>query len=140
MIGSDTMIENWIVPCNLKFFDVVDYFDNHETIIWKRGSAIHEKDLVFIYIGAPLSEIKFKCEVVQEKVSIDEIMKNKYAIKSDAPIKENKYMKLRLLEKYPDGVLSWGQLKKHGLGQVQIQARTDRKLLAYIQETVKNYG
>lgn len=130
------MRENWIVPCNLKFFDVISYFENCDTIIWKRGSSIHENDIVYIYVGAPLSEIKYKCEVVQEKVSIEEIMKNDYAIKKDAPIKENKYMKLYLLEKYPDGVLCWSELKKHGLGQVQIQARTDRKLYSYIQEVV----
>lgn len=131
------MIENWIVPCSLKFFDVIKYFDKYDTIVWKRGSAIHVNDIVYIYVGAPLSEIKFKCEVVLEKVDIDEIMANKYAIKEGTIIKENKYMKLKLLETYEDGLLPWKELKQHGLGQVQIQARTDRKLLEYIRSVLK---
>lgn len=130
------MKENWIVPCNIKFFDVVSYFEKHDTIVWKRSSAIHENDIVYVYVAAPLSEIKYKCEVIQEKVAIDEIMENNYAIKKDTPFKENKYMKLHLLEKFPDGILKLSDLKKNGLGQVQIQARTDRKLLAYIHEIV----
>lgn len=108
----------------------------HDTIVWKRSSAIHENDIVYVYVAAPLSEIKYKCEVIQEKVAIDEIMENNYAIKKDTPFKENKYMKLHLLEKFPDGILKLSDLKKNGLGQVQIQARTDRKLLAYIHEIV----
>lgn len=106
------MKENWIVPCNIKFFDVVSYFEKHDTIVWKRSSAIHENDIVYVYVASPLSAIKYKCEVVQEKVAIDEIMENNYAIKKDTPLKENKYMKLHLLEKYPDGVLKLRDLKK----------------------------
>ncbi|MBU5248971.1 hypothetical protein KQH93_04100 [Coprococcus comes] len=132
------MIENWIVPCSIKFFDVVRYFENNNTIVWKRGSAIHVNDIVYIYVGAPLSEIKFKCKVILEKVEIDEIMKNKYAVKDGSVIKENRYMKLELLETYEDGILPWKELKQHGLGQVQIQARTDRKLLEYIHNIIDN--
>lgn len=132
------MVENWIVPCSLKFFDVRKYFDDHDTIIWKRGSAIHVNDIVYIYVGAPLSEIKFKCEVILEKVNINEIMNNNYAIKEGTVVKENKYMKLKLLETYEDGLLPWKELKQHGLGQVQIQARIDRKLLEYILNILNN--
>ena len=33
---------------------------------------------------------------------------------------------------YPEGLLTLEELKKNGLGQVQIQARTDRKVQAFI--------
>lgn len=41
-------------------------------------------------------------------------------------------MKLEL--KYPKELLSLDALRKHGLGQVQIQARADRSLSQYLNE------
>lgn len=127
------MIENWIVPCNVKFFDVVSYFKNHSEIIWRKGPSIHVGDMVYVYVGAPYSQIKFKCEVLQVSIDKETLENNSYAIKNDN-YKANNYMRLKLINEIPDGQLKYIELKQHGLGQVQTQARTDRKLQAYLDE------
>lgn len=42
------MSENWIVPCSVKFFDVVKHFEENDTIIWRKVSAL-KKAIQHIY-------------------------------------------------------------------------------------------
>ena len=51
--------------------------------------------------------------------------------------KKVKYMKLRFLKEFPKDTFKYESLKSHGLGQVQIQARLDYELRAYV-ENVEN--
>jgi len=48
--------------------------------------------------------------------------------------KKIKYIQIKKEYEYPEGLLSLSVLKEHGLGQVQIQARTDKRLKAYIDQ------
>lgn len=128
------MTENWIVPCSMKFFDVINYFDNNELIVWRKVSAIHKDDIVYIYVGAPYSEIKFKCHVVNEMVDVETLKENAYAMPKDPYARKSKYIQLVLDYKYENGTLPLKELREHGLGQVQTQARTDRRLQAYINQ------
>lgn len=41
---------------------------------------------------------------------------------------------MELVSEYPDKTFTLEMLREHGLGQVQIQARTDRRLQRYIDE------
>ena len=63
------MIENWIVPCNTKHFDVVDHFRKNDTVIWKNSFTIKKCDNVYIYLSLPYGEIKFRCTVISDSVS-----------------------------------------------------------------------
>ena len=54
---------------------------------------------------------------------------------SPKPSKKEKYIVLELEKEYPDNLLPLSVLKEKGLGQVQIQARVDRRLLKYIETT-----
>ena len=132
------MIEHWIIPCNVKFFDLIDHFKNNKTVVWKNAFTIKKDDIVYVYIGSPYSEIRYKCRVISDKVDDALLEKNSYAIpkhnSNNYFSKKTKYIQLELVCEYPTGTYKLTDLKDHGLGQVQIQARTDRRLQAYLDK------
>lgn len=131
------MRESWVVPCNISKFNVLDHFKLHDTVVWKNSFTIHVDDIVYIYVGAPYGAIMFKCVVLSEEITDELLQENSYAIVTKPSnnyfSKKTKYIRMKLLNSYDQGTFSLGELRKHGLGQVQIQARTDRKLRQYIE-------
>ena len=96
-------------------------------------------DIVYIYIGRPYSEIRYKCRVINDCVSEELLQANSYAISkiksNNYYSKKEKYMQLECVCEYPEGFLTLEKLRDHGLGQVQIQARADRKVRAFLTDT-----
>ena len=131
------MVENWIVPCSVKFYDVVGHLNEKKSIVWRKVSALKEGDTVYLYIGAPYSEIKYRCRIVNDDVDEQTLSENSYAIKDTENKRKQKYLMLILEYTYPDGVLSLEKLRANGLGQTQTQARTDRKLQVFIDSVNK---
>ena len=43
-----------------------------------------------------------------------------------------KYIEMEFVCEYPEGVFTLEKLREHGLGQVQLQARTNRQLQQYL--------
>lgn len=134
------MAENWIVPCSVKFFDVVKHFEENDTIVWRKVSALKKGDTAYIYIGAPYSEIKYKCHIIDEDVDEKILRGNEYAIRKTESGKRQKYIQMKLDHVYEDGELTLDKLRANGLGQTQIQARTDRRLQAFISDVDRRLG
>lgn len=136
------MIESWIIPCNIKQFDVIEHFEHNIYAVWKNSFSIRKNDIVYIYIGAPYSEILFKCHVINDAVDDITLIENQYAIPQKEShnfySKKTKYIQIQMDNKYPRGTFSLDKLRENGLGQVQIQARTDKKLQYYIDEINKS--
>lgn len=126
------MSENWVVPCSVKFYDVVGHLRDRDTIVWRKVSALKEGDIVYLYLGSPYSEIKYKCHIIDDNIDEATLKENAYAIKKSDSHRKYRYIKLKLDYTYPDGLLSLEKLREHGLGQTQTQARTDRRLQAFI--------
>ncbi len=57
--------KEWIIPANPKYFDIVHAFDNAEIINWKQGAGIKTGDTVYMYVGAPVSAVLYKCKVTE---------------------------------------------------------------------------
>lgn len=131
------MIENWIVPCNPKYYDVVEHLSKNDYIVWRKVSAIHKDDMVYLYIALPYQEIKFRCVVVDDDVDEETVAKNAYAIKKTDNGRKSHYLLLKKEYVYEDGTLPLAKLKENGLGQTQTQARTDRRLQAFIDKINK---
>ena len=131
------MAEKWIIPCNVKRFDVIEHFKNNKTVIWKNSFTIRTGDIVYIYLGAPYGEIRYRCKVIADTVDDTLLLSNSYAIQEKASnnyfSKKIKYIQLQFDYEFPTGVLTLQNLKANGLGQVQIQARIDRYLRPYIE-------
>ena len=137
------MNEHWIVPCNTRNFNIIEHFKIDKSAVWKNSFTIKEGDIVYLYLSAPYSEIRFRCRVISTEVSDEMLQKHSYAIVQNKSnnyfSKKIKYMVIEKEIEYPEGLLSLDCLKKNGLGQVQIQARTDRQVQKYIDELTAPY-
>lgn len=132
------MQESWIIPCKISYFNVIEHFKENNIVVWKNVFTIKAGDEVYIYVGAPYGEIRYKCEVIEEVTDETELQEHKYAIvtqnTNDYILKNTKYVKMKLTMEYPEKFLSLAKLKEHGLGQVQLQARVPRQLYPYLKE------
>lgn len=124
----------WIVPCNVKYFDVFQHFENNDEIAFKRVGSLQENDIAYIYLTAPYSEIRFRCKVVSGKMSDEELSNHQYAIDK---FTSNRYVLLKLESEYKEGCLPLELLKKNGLGQVQRQSRAGKELVSFIEKEGK---
>ena len=141
------MAEKWIIPCNIKVYDVIEHFKRNKRIVWKNSFTIRPGDVAYLYLSAPYSEIRYKCLVENDVTDEDTIQQNSYAIPAKKSnnffSKKEKYVELEFICEYPQGALPLEKLKENGLGQVQIQARIDRRLqhfLNTIEEQVNHKG
>ena len=132
------MNEKWIIPCNLKYFNVEAHFQTTNEVVWNNTFTMKTGDTVYIYVTAPESAIRFRCKIISDKVDEQKLLENAYAI----PKREshnyfshkNKYVVLKLERRYPASFLTLAKLRLHGLGQVQMQARANRELNKYLTE------
>lgn len=133
-----SITENWLIPCNINKFNLIEHFEKNSLVVWKNSFSMHKGDYAYIYLGKPYCEIRYKCKVVSDDVSEELLRENEYArveqLNNNYFSKKIKYVQLELLNVIKPGSLPYGDLKKNGLGQVQIQARVDAKLLAFINE------
>lgn len=141
------MAENWIIPCNVRIFDLPSHFEHNKLVVWRNSFTIQKGDTAYIYISCPYGEIRYKCRVVSDQVDDQLLQANSYAIPAKKAnnyfSKKEKYIAMELVSEYPKGTFTLDNLRAHGLGQVQIQARTDRRLQAYLTEVethLKNGG
>ena len=130
------MKEYWIIPCNIKHYDIMKRFQSKNTVVWRNAFSIHKGDVAYIYLSAPYSEIRFRCNVISEDVDDETISLNSYAIPSKTSnnyfSKRLKYIVLELETVFPEGTFKLEELRKNGMGQTQIQARADRKLKTFL--------
>ena len=84
--------KEWIVPANPKYYDIVHAFDDQKEIDWKQGAGIRKGDTVYMYVGAPVSAILYKCKVTKTDIPY-QYQDDKLTIKA--------LMKIRLQKRYP---------------------------------------
>ena len=95
--------KEWVIPSNPKYYDIVHAFDHENVIDWKQGSGINKGDTVYMYVGAPVSAILFKCKVIETDIPCQFQNKN-LTIKA--------LMKIRLQKRYPTDRFTFDTLKK----------------------------
>lgn len=62
--------KEWIIPANPEYFDIVHAFDAASVIRWKQGAGIKTGDTVFMYVGAPVSAVLYKCTVTETDIPV----------------------------------------------------------------------
>ena len=100
----------WIVPANPKYYDIVNCFNDTDTIIWKQSSNINKNDIVYIYVAAPFSQIMFKCKA--EEVNIPFEYK-------DQNVSMKSIVKLKLLKKYKKDQITFKKLNELGITSIR---------------------
>ncbi len=94
--------KEWVIPANPKYYDIVGAFENADEIDWKQGSGIKTGDTVYMYVGAPVSAILYKCKVTQTDIPYDYADKN---------LTIRALMKIKLQKRYKPGKFTFDILK-----------------------------
>ena len=96
--GLSNRKKEWIIPANPKYYDIVNAFNDRDTITWRKSHNFMINDIVYIYITEPYAYIMFKCVVI----SLDEDI-----------------MTLKLLKRYSDNDFTFARLKSCGVKSVR---------------------
>ena len=102
--------EEWIIPANPKYYDILNCFNNTNEIIWKQSSNIHINDIIYLYVAAPYSKIMYKCRAVEVNIP--------YSYK-DSNIKINSIMRLKLIEDLKEKNYSFDYLNSLGIKSIR---------------------
>ena len=111
--------EEWIIPANPKYFDVISYIESLGIFSWKQPKNINLNDIVYIYLGAPYSAILYKCKVREFDLY-------------DEP--ENPVMNLELIKKYNPKDYTFDKLKTLGVKSVRSPRRISKQLSEALKE------
>lgn len=116
--------EEWIIPANPKYYDVINCFNNTDEIIWKQSSDIHVNDIIYLYVANPYSKIMYKCKAVEVNIPYEYKDKN---------VSMSHVMKIKLLKKLENKDYTFEFLNKLGIKAI----RGPRKIAKDISEKLK---
>ena len=103
--------KEWIIPANPDYYDIVHAFDDDREIEWKQGRGIKAGDTVFLYVGAPVSAILYKCRVIETDIPYHY---------SDENLTITAVMKIKLQKRYKPSQFTFEKLKeKYGIYAVR---------------------
>lgn len=103
-------LDEWLIPANPKYYDIISYFKEQDTITWKQPNNIKVGDVVYIYVGIPYSAILYKCEVIEINIPCNI---------EDDNLKMNKVIKIKLLRKYNKNQFTFTKLKEYGITSIR---------------------
>lgn len=115
----------WLIPANPKYFDLDDAFRKNKIIIWKQSSNVTVGNIVYLYVGAPVSAVRYRCEVIEVNIPYDY---------EDENLKINKVMRIKLLEKYDKNFLPFKILNNYGVNAVRGPRNIPQILSDYINK------
>ncbi len=95
--------KEWIIPANPRYYDIAGAFEQTDEISWKQGKGIKKGDTVFMYVGAPISAILYKCKVTETDIPFQY---------SDRKLTMTALMKIRLQKRYPADKFTFERLKE----------------------------
>ena len=116
--------DEWIVPANPKYYDVINAFNNSDEIIWKQSSDIHVGDIVNLYVADPYSKIMFKCKAIEVNIPYEYKDKN---------VSMSHVMKIKLLKTLDSKDYTFEYLNKLGIKAI----RGPRKINKEISNSLK---
>ena len=100
----------WIVPGNPRYYDVDAAFAESDEILWKQSSDVRVGDIVYLYVGAPVSAVRYRCEAV----AVD--LEYRY---DDPNIRIRRVMRIRRLNTYDPSQLPFSKLCALGIRAVR---------------------
>lgn len=102
-------IKKWIIPANPSYFDLDHAFTQRDVIFWKQTAKMQIGDIVYMYYGAPYSEIRYLCRVTAIDIPAD----------IDGKVRIKKMMKIQKLYQYKGGKIDRKVLQKHDVVSVR---------------------
>lgn len=121
-------MKTWLVPCNVKNFDIFEYLKTSSVVYFKKNRALKAGDIVYIYLAKPYAEIRFRGVVKESSVNYKEArMTQKVANTADRT-----YVAIEIEKEFDEGTLVYSELKTHGLNQVVNQQLIRGDLASFI--------
>ncbi len=118
----------WIIPANPRYYNIEDAFQRSRIIMWKQSSDIQVDDIVYIYVGAPVSALLYKCKVLRNYLPYHY---------SDSNVHMKYVMEIELLEKYNRDLFPFSILKEYGVKAVRGPRYITKELVHYINEKTR---
>ena len=112
--------KEWLIPANPSYYDIINAFNNTDTIKWKQSNNINIGDIVYLYVTKPYQSIMYKCSVTKINIPY------KY---EDYNLKMNKVMEIKLLNKYNPKEYNLDKLKEYGLTTIRGPRSMPSKLI-----------
>ena len=124
----------WVIPCNPKLYDIIGAFDKLDIIEWSQPNNTSIGDTVYIYVGGTYKAIMYKCEVIATDLFGNRAYDDMEFYHGLEKRDDVRYMKLKLIEKYPNNKFPLSELKTKGLTSVQGRSKVTSQLLNYLEE------
>lgn len=116
---------HWIVPANPKYFNIDDAFAKDDTILWKQSSTVHVGDIVYLYVAAPVSAVRYKCKVLEINIPY------KY---KDKNVSITRVMRIKYLKTYAPSVCPFSKLQTLGITAIRGPRLVTDQFLKYIEK------
>jgi len=130
----------WIITCNINMYNVEGAFEKYDVIDWKQSMGVNKGDIIYVYVAAPVSAIKYKCEVLKTELPESTIDDSEFILDGSNYVNYGRYMKLHLLDRYDNPLLKYNQLIKNGLETVQGPSKVNSQLSEYLFSAIETGG
>ena len=114
---SNILFNEWVVPVNMDYFDVEDYYDNNSNPVIKMSTSMNVGDIVYVYLSKPYSCILYKT-IIKELDAYHEY--------------EGRFAYVDILNKYNREDITFDKMKELGVGAVRGARRITKELSNYI--------
>ena len=132
------MMKYWIIPCNVKDYDVIGAFNKLSEIDWKQSNNMKSAavgDMVLIYLSVPIHVLNIYVKLKEVNKPKSTIEDSDYIMKGDNYVNYGNYMQLELLESINELLLTHENLKLNGLkGNIQGPRSLKDNLLSFVLE------
>ena len=118
-------IDHWVIPANPKYYDVDEAFKKRNIIEWKQTSKVNKGDIVYLYVGAPVSSVRYICEVTESDIPFNY---------KDENIKITHVMKIRKLKTLRKGLIDIKKVRELGVHNVQGPRKATKELIDFINK------
>ncbi len=127
-LGSLSGPDYWIIPANLKYYDIDAEFAANSIINWTQKASIKKGDYVAIYITAPTRALRYLCRVLESDIAND-------GYRKEESIK--KLMTIELLRTFPDDQFPIDVLKECGVTNIRGPRHMTEALIKLVDKTLK---
>lgn len=134
------IMAEWIIICDANAYDIKGAFEKFDKINWKQSTKVEVDDIVYIYVGNPVSALKYKCKATKVELPNPEIDDSEFELDNSAYKNYGRYMELSLLKKLDNKKLSYHNLKENGLNTVQGPSHVTNHLSSYLFSVIETGG
>lgn len=131
---SNRLDNTWVIPCNPKMYNIYDAFDHLSVIEWSQTNNVAVGDIIYIYVGGETKAILYKCEVIAADLKGNRTEEDAKYCKGLPPDPDGRYMRIKLLEKYPPDKYPLAELRENGLTNVQGRSKITFELMEYLEK------